>query len=467
MRSVDNIAEELFDKIRSRVANIKLGDENGAVTTDPAQARFFEFNFKHRDLPVGAVTISLNEEGILQVYFPNSMVEDADSGTADAWYGFLKELSRFSARNMLNYETHNVTKERLDKKDYQFLTQRNQDEVMENRLHGTSQKSFLETGTAKLIIKHNKAVDETKMGARSRNISAIYIENSEGERFKFANNYLPGARAMARHVSNEGHTRDDRGQHIVEIMKEMTDLKTFVRGVKREEYVNEDAQEVIDAATDRYYGLKDTLKAISSAKGYGDYFENWVPGAVEVDENDIEDLKQKLTREVYDDKLTDSLASVRKAMDYKANMEAKGDDELELTAPNKPYFDTSVDPQEPKNLDKAADANIAKSKQALAALASNDENIVIKDNPAKQEIDNYVAMMKNSDMPIGKKNQNMIVNIIEYLANNVEDDEVGRALGGLDIGSPEGRQIGMSLAIKFLKGKTEMQAPMAKKDLYG
>jgi hypothetical protein len=87
MRSIDNIAEELFDKIRSRVANIKLGDENGAVTTDPTQARFFEFQFKHRDLPIGAVTISLNEEGILQVYFPNSMVEDADSGTADAWYG--------------------------------------------------------------------------------------------------------------------------------------------------------------------------------------------------------------------------------------------------------------------------------------------------------------------------------------------------------------------------------------------
>ena len=69
MRSVDNIAEELFDKIRSRVANIKLGDENGAVTTNPTQARFCEFQFKHRDLPIGAVTISLNEEGILQVTF--------------------------------------------------------------------------------------------------------------------------------------------------------------------------------------------------------------------------------------------------------------------------------------------------------------------------------------------------------------------------------------------------------------
>ena len=431
MRSVENIAEELFDKIRSRVANIKLGDENGAVTTDPAQARFFEFNFKHRDLPIGAVTISLNEEGILQVYFPNSMVEDADSGTADAWYGFLKELSRFSARNMLNYETHNVTKERLDKKDYQFLTQRNQDEVMENRLHGTSQKSFLETGTAKLIIKHNKAVDETKMGARSRNISAIYIENSEGERFKFANNYLPGARAMARHVSNEGHTRDDRGQHIVEIMKEMTDLKTFVRSVKREEYVNEDAQEVIDAATDRYYGLKDTLKAISSAKGYNDYFENWVPGAVEVDENDIEDLKQKLTREVYDDRLTDSLPSVRRAMEQRKQVK---------------------------------EANMSD----LVAFANSDENIEVYNNEADiAELNNYMQFMKNSDMDAGRKNRSILVAIMKYLSNNMTNDAAANALSEIELDDPKQQAMAFQIAKKYLQGKIDIKQPKAKKDLYG
>jgi hypothetical protein len=466
MRSVNNIAEELFDKIRSRVANIKLGDENGAVTTDPTQARFFEFQFKHRDLPIGAVTISLNEEGILQVYFPNSMVEDADSGTADAWYGFLKELSRFSARNMLNYETHNVTKERLDKKDYQFLTQRNQDEVMENRLHGTSQKSFLETGTAKLIIKHNKAVDETKMGARSRNISAIYIENSEGERFKFANNYLPGARAMARHVSNEGHTRDDRGQHIVEIMKEMTDLKTFVRGVKREEYVNEDAQEVIDAATDRYYGLKDTLKAISSAKGYSDYFENWVPGAVEVDENDIEDLKQKLTREVYDDKLTDSLASVRKAMDYKANMEAKGDEE-DLDTPIKPYFDRSIDPAEPAEIEKQT-ANLAKGSQSLNDIADSDDDIEVYNNQADiAELNNYMQFMKNSDMDNTKKNRSILVAIMKYLANNMTNDAAANTVSEIELDDPAQQATALKLAKKYLLGKIEIKQPKAKKDLYG
>lgn len=467
MRSVNNIAEELFDKIRSRVANIKLGDENGAITTNPTQARFFEFNFKHKDLPVGAVTISLNEEGVLQVYFPNSMVEDADSSTADAWYGFLKELSRFSARNMLNYESHNVTKERLDKKDYQFLTQRNQDEVMENRLHGTSQKSFLETGTAKLIIKHKGTVDETKQGARSRNISAIYIENSEGERFKFANNYLPGARAMARHVSNEGHTRDDRGTHIVEIMKEMQDLKHFVRSVKREEYVNEDAQEVIDAATDRYYGLKDTLKSISSAKGYGDYFENWVPGAVDVDENDIEDLKQKLTREVYDDRLTDSLASVRRAMDYKANMEAKGSDEEDMDAPIKPYFDRSIDPAEPKELEKQT-ANLAKGSQSLNDIANSDDDIEVYNNEADiAELKNYMQFMKNSDMEVGKKNRSILVAIMKYLANNMTNDAAANSASEIELSDPAQQAVALKLAKKYLQNKIEVLQPKAKKDLYG
>ena len=448
MRSIENISEELFDKIRSRVANIKLGNNDGTVTTDPSQARFFEFNFKHRDLPVGAVTISLNEEGKLKVYFPNSMVEDADSRTADAWYGFLKELSKFSARNMLNYETHNVTKERLDKKDYKFLTQRNQDEVMENRLHGSSQKSFLEQGKAKLIIQHNKTVDETKMGARSRDISAIYIENSQGERFKFANNYLPGARAMARHISNEGYTRDERGTHIVEIMQEMQQLKQFVRSAKSNNYVSEDAVEVIEAATDRYYGLKDTLKAISSANGYTSYFENWVPNVIEVEENDIEDLKTKLTRQVFDDRMVDSLPAVHRALSLKK--EAKMDKDAETRS------------------DDELDAEVASRANDVASLADSSENIqVFKNETDEQELKNYFNIMKNSDMPTAAKNRNLVINVIEYISNNHVDDAMGNVLGGINYDDKKQYAAAIKITKKYLQGKVDIVDRAAKKDLYG
>ena len=448
MRSIENISEELFDKIRSRVANIKLGNSEGVVTTDPSQARFFEFNFKHRDLPMGAVTISINEEDTLKVYFPNSMVEDADQKASDAWYGFLKELSKFSARNMLNYETHNVTKERLDKKDYQFLSQNQQDNVMENKLHGTSQKSFLEQGNAKLIIKHNRTVDETKMGARSRNISAIYIENNQGERFKFANNYLPGARAMARHVSNEGHTRDERGLHIVEIMNEMQQLKNFVRGVKHTNYDQEEAKEIIEAATDRYYGLKDTLKAISSSKGYDSYFENWVPGVIDVEENDIEDLKQKLTRQVYDERITDTLPSVSRAL--RMAKEAKMDKDAETRS------------------DAELDDVVAGKKTSLIDFAKSADKIELFKNPnAEMELKNYFNIMKNSDMDTKDKNRNLITNVIEYISQNVTDDAMGNALSNIDMQDNEQYKAAVMLTKKYLQGKVEMIDPAPKKDLYG
>ena len=69
MRSTDNIAEELFDKIRSRVSSIKLGDTDGMQTTDSSQARFFEFQFKHKDLPIGAVTLSLMKKALYRYTF--------------------------------------------------------------------------------------------------------------------------------------------------------------------------------------------------------------------------------------------------------------------------------------------------------------------------------------------------------------------------------------------------------------
>jgi len=214
--------------------------------------------------------------------------------------------------------------------------------------------------------------------------------------------------------------------------------------------------------------LKDTLKAISSAKGYNDYFENWVPGAVEVDENDIEDLKQKLTREVYDDRLTDSLASVRRAMDYKANMEAKGDDEEELDAPIKPYFDRSIDPQEPKNLDAKADANTAKGAESLADIADNDENIEVYDKPADiAELNNYMQFMKNSDMEVGKKNRSILVAIMKYLANNMTNDAAANSVSEIELDDPAQQATALKLAKKYLQGKIEIKQPKAKKDLYG
>ena len=311
------LSQDLHERLRGRFNSLTMGRDDGAKTLVPDEAVFFEFGFKEGANDYGSVVVSILDEGSLKVYFKNDIVEEADEAAKDKWYDFLKDLRFFSAQNMLNYETKNVTKSRLDKADFDFLVGQSnaKDNVaMESKLYGSSQRSYADLNGAKLIVQHNRAVDEEKMGSRSRDIRAIYIENSLGERFRFENNYLPGARAMARHISNGGYQNDEYGEHISEIMAEMSELKSFVRGVKRDDYVTEDSQEIIDLATDRYYGLKSTLESISKQKGYVDYFENYEPQEIEVDENDIDDLRLKLTREVFDDRLESSLGAVGRAM---------------------------------------------------------------------------------------------------------------------------------------------------------
>jgi len=313
----DTTSKDLFNKLRGKFGNLTLGKADGQQTLMPQEAVFFEFDYTNQGQKLGSVVVSLVDEGALKVYFNNDIVTEQDADATQGFYDFLTGLKHFATANMLNYEAKNISKTRLDKKDYEYLANQNKTEeelAMESRLYGSKQKSYQDLNGAKLIVQHTRTVDEERHGARSRNIKAIYIENGQGERFRFENNYLPGARAMARHISNGGYQNDQYGEHISEIMAEMSQLKDFVRGVKRNDYVNEDAQDIIEKATGRYYGLKSTLESISKQKGYTDYFENYSPDAVEVSDDDINDIKSKLTRSVFDDRLEGSLSAVGKAM---------------------------------------------------------------------------------------------------------------------------------------------------------
>ena len=324
---MDTTAQDLFDKLKGQFKNLTLGREDGTRTLIPGEAVFFEFDYHDDKSKLGSVVVSLVDEGILKVYFADNIMDDADSEVKDHWYSFLRGLRKFATQNMLNYEAKNISKQRLDKGDFEYLAKQYKTEeelTMESKLYGGKQRSYQDLNGAKLIIQHHNNVDEDKMGSRSRNVRAVYIENSDGERFKFENNYLPGARAMARHVSNGGYPRDEFGTHISEIMAEMSELRSFVRGVKgKDDYVNEDAQDIIEKATGRYYGLKSTLESISKQRGYKDYFENYEPTNFEVSEDDINDLKQKLTREVFDSKLENSLGAVSKAMKHSTQLQEK------------------------------------------------------------------------------------------------------------------------------------------------
>ena len=75
MREVDKIASSFFDKIRSRVDQVSLGDENAKDTQDPEKARFFNFAYKQDGEEIGSVTVSLIDEESMKVYFGTDIAD--------------------------------------------------------------------------------------------------------------------------------------------------------------------------------------------------------------------------------------------------------------------------------------------------------------------------------------------------------------------------------------------------------
>ena len=61
MDATNNIATDLFYKIRSRFKGLKLGDDAGSITINPEEARFFDFDYNEGDKNIGHVSISLAE----------------------------------------------------------------------------------------------------------------------------------------------------------------------------------------------------------------------------------------------------------------------------------------------------------------------------------------------------------------------------------------------------------------------
>ena len=329
MLEIEKISENLFDKIRSRFANISIGNENAKATVDPTQARFFNFNFTNDGNEYGNLTISLIDNQSLKIYYDREIDKDMPNQDRLAWYNFLKDLRLFAKRNLLTFDIRDIAKSGLNVKDLQHLNKDaevfNTDELTESKLYGTSRSSYQQLESVRIIARHSKPVDEQQLGARARNIKAIYIENSEGERFKLPEGTtLNGARAYARHVKNGGLIHDDFGQHIGKMIKEMSDLKLFVRNMRGKTFEDAETMAMVEAAIDHYGAMHRDLFGLRGQKGYTRYRESWSADQAVMDDIDLNELKDRFTRRVFDERLSDALPIVQRA--YEQRKSAVGEE---------------------------------------------------------------------------------------------------------------------------------------------
>lgn len=278
MDTRNNIATDLFYKIRSRFTNLKLGKETGEVTIVPEEARFFDFDYSDHGDTLGHVTISLAELNSIKVYFSAGIAKNMDREQKQNWYKFLKEMRTFAKRRMLSFDVRDISKDNLDQRDFKFITQNTKQPVGESKAYGTRRTSYQKLQDSKLIIKHSKRLpedSELRPGARSRNIEAIFIENQDGERFRYPFKHLAGARAMQRHVANGGTPYDSLGRHMIAMSEELGQIRNFNRYVNRNGLVNEATREIVEQSQQYATQLKNTIGRLSSQKFYSEFSESF------------------------------------------------------------------------------------------------------------------------------------------------------------------------------------------------
>ncbi len=306
MKNLDLISEELFNKIRGRFPTVTIGNEEGIVTNKPNEARFFDFDYKEGPKSLGKVSISVDESN-LSVMYSNNFVEGQDSITKNKWYDFLKELRFFAKKRLLNFDTRDITKSNLNKRDYKFLAKDSGEETMtESKMYGTSKTSYQDVGTARLAVRHNKAVNQELASGRTQHIDTIYIESAEGERFKYPFKHLNGARAMARHVSEGGKTHDEFGQHITGLSEELYKLKKFKSYMNRSGVMAEGLSQYMDIVNERVLKVKKTIEGLQKQKIYKESFDSFsVKEVREVPEDVAANWIDQLTIKQFNEELKD------------------------------------------------------------------------------------------------------------------------------------------------------------------
>ena len=205
-------------------------------------------------------------------------------------------------------------------------------------------------------------MNEESRGSRSRNISAIYIENADGERYKMPTNNLAGGRAMLRHVKEGGTPHDTFGQNIQEQTVELKKLKEFANYSKRNGLVNEDTADIVEAVSTRIASIRETINRIKGVKAYNEAKDAFEAKEVKINETDRNKLRSQFTVRTFDESLDEALPYVNALVkEMKAIKEA--DDFAKETLDNlvntidamdsvklRKGVDVKSDPENPMNL---------------------------------------------------------------------------------------------------------------------
>ena len=331
---IQTVSTALFNKLRGQFPSITVGDSDGNVTNDPKEARFFDFDYTKEGKSFGKISISISEDQGLVVLHSTDIISEADPLTKESWYNFLKELREFAKSRLLSFDTRDITKSNLEKRDYEYLKkEKDMEPVSESNMFGTNKTSFQQIGDAKLILKHSTVVNPEVPGARSQKIESIFIESPAGERFKFPFKHLNGARAMTRHVAEGGNPYDNFGKYIVGLSEELNKLRKFKTYMNRSNVMAEGLKEYLNVIDERIEEIKSTAQKLQKESGYKAVKETHADTVLEeVPAEVTKSWIDELTIKQFNEELKDVFPYIYKLVSEKTAIKNLNPEDFELEA---------------------------------------------------------------------------------------------------------------------------------------
>ena len=316
--NLDKIAKDLYGKIQVRFPDIEFGDEEGNVLSkkeDIPNARFFEFEYSENGEALGTIAITLDEDDGIVIQISGDLVDDDNSMHGGA-YQFIRSFRKFAKTRLLNFDIQNIGKSELDKRDYEFQAKRKEENIMESKMYGTSKISYQDLGEARLVVKHSQPINLDLPAGRTMHIEGIYIENANGERFRYPAKHLNGARALAEHIKHGGNPYDPIGKHICGLSEELASLRKFKGFVSRQEQISEAMGNVTGRVIERIEQIKETIHKLQRSAYYESFVESFeaqeeqmIPEAI------VDDLVNRLTVRTFNEELKSVFPYIYKFID--------------------------------------------------------------------------------------------------------------------------------------------------------
>jgi len=257
---------------------------------------------------------------------------------------------------------------------------------------------------------------------------------------------------MMMHVAKGGNPYDAIGESIVGKVDEIAQLKKFSTYAVRQGLVDETTLPYVEAATDKIKEAKKTLHRLSKETAYEQAVESLDVQENELQEDDINNLKQMFTKETFDEDIIDAFKFLP------VNEFKKDDDEQEVDF-------------------KALTGTAMRTAPYVNKWLSNPENQLIlkKDDSYDKLQNNLRSQMKDTEQKLAAVMRDIATRFLspeqqdDEVANFASDMETKLAAAGELFNKPDPniktlKGVAMQLANRYLQDMKKIQQDPEYKD---